>query len=271
MTIIATANEPARATDRITLHFGLVTIPLSVYTGTEATKVSRKEFFGDTEIPVGRANIRKDTGEVIDTAEVLRKAQATDGRFVILTDEEIADATAPKGQATIETFIPNKFIDQYLTENVAQVRPKAEKGKVDPNVAKAFALFLDTLRSQRVSALVKLALRGPARYAILTADGSLRYIYTADAIRQPRAIDRDFKFDSNEKALAATLVANIGISVAPPVLTDDTAVAVQAFVDRKAAGLPEAPAVEAPEPAGNLLAALEASIASTLKARKVAS
>ena len=114
-------------------------------------------------------------------------------------------------------------------------------------------------------------MRGPARYAILTAEGELRYVYTADAVRKPREIERDFKFDANEKAMASSLVTNIGIAIEPPVLTDDTAAAIQTYVDSKAAGITPAEVPEPAAPAGNLLAALEASITAAVKGRKVAS
>lgn len=270
MPVLSTASAPVRATDRTTLVWGLVTIPLSIYTGTEKTKVERKEFVIDTDVSVGRSPIRKDTGEVIDVNVVQRRAQSTDGVFVPLGDDEIAAATQPKGQANIVTFIPAKFLDRYLTENQAQVRPRSEKGKVDPNVAKAFALLLSTMKKMRVAAIVKLAVRGPARYAILTSEGDLRYIYTADAIREPRPVETDFNFDANEKAMASTLVSNIGIALDPPVLTDDTAAAIQQYVDAKAAGIPQPEQAE-PVSSGDLLSALSASVAASVKNRAVAS
>ncbi len=57
----ALANPPKNATNTITLSFGLLNIELAVHTGTETTRVSKKEFFnGDSTIPLGRAVIRKD-------------------------------------------------------------------------------------------------------------------------------------------------------------------------------------------------------------------
>ena len=97
------ALAPAhRASNTFTLAWGLVTIPLSVYTGTEETRVARKEFRnGDTNVPVGRMPrscvTPTATPSVIDTAEVTRMAQASNGTWVELTDDEIADCTSPKG------------------------------------------------------------------------------------------------------------------------------------------------------------------------------
>ena len=129
----ALAPAPTRPTTSITLAAGLLNIPLSVYTSTEATRVSRKEFLGgDPTIEVGRSPIRKDTGAVVETADVTRMAQASNGTWVVLNDDEIAACTSERGVAEIVTFVSTKDFDNYLTEGLYQVRPKVEKGQRQP-------------------------------------------------------------------------------------------------------------------------------------------
>jgi non-homologous end joining protein Ku len=254
----ATAKAPNRSSNSITLAFGgLINIPLSVFSGTEETRVARREFVRDTEVQVGRANIRKDDGHIIDVENVVRKAQATNGVWVEFNDAEVAAATSPKGLAEVVCFVPVKSAGQYLAEDVVQLRPKSTKGKVDPNAAKSYALFLAVLRKLRAHALIKLALRGPARYGLLTADGDLIFVYTADAIRQPRELD-EFKFSAKELNLGVALAESIGIDA--PVLSDDTAEAVQKAVDIKAAGKPAPTPSEPVGTVGDLEALLRASI-----------
>ena len=73
----AEAAAPVRAHTSITLSAMMLTIPLSVFTSTEPTRVSRKEFFnGDTNIEVGRSPIRKDTCDTVHASDVTRMAQA---------------------------------------------------------------------------------------------------------------------------------------------------------------------------------------------------
>jgi non-homologous end joining protein Ku len=261
MTFNAQANAPTRASNSVTLAWGgLINIALSVFSGTEATNVSRKEFVKGTDVPVGRANIRKDNGAIIESVDdVVRKAQATNGTWVEFNNDEVAAATCPAGQAEIVSFVPVKQVGQYLTQDVVQVRPKATKGKVDPAAAKAFALFTTALRKTRTVALVKIALRGPARYGLLTPEGDLLYIYTADAVREGRPVDDGFKFSAQETNLAVSLIESIGVDA--PVITDDTAEAVQKAVDIKAAGQPAPTPTEPQASTDDLLAALQASIA----------
>jgi non-homologous end joining protein Ku len=240
----------------------MVSIPLSVYTSTESTRVARKEFFqGDSSIEVGRAAIRKDTGEVIHSTDVVRMAQATNGVFVPLSDDEVAAATSPKGLAEVISFVPIKDFDNYLTEGLYQVRPKREKGKANQAIEQAFAMLLAGMKARKVGALIKVAMRGPARYAILTTDGDLLLVLPADGVREPLPIHLG-NLSKAEVAMATALIDAIGIGA--PVVTDDTAPVLQAFVDAKAAGMP-APAAIPVAPIDNLMAAFEASIEAAKK------
>lgn len=264
----ATAPAPVRQTTSFTLAWGVVNIPLSVYTGTEATRVTRKEFItsGNALVEVGRSPIRKDTGEVIDNALVGRYAQAANGEWVILTDEEIAQCTSPKGVGEIVTFVPVTDVGQYLSEGQTQVRPKSSKGKVDIAADKAFALLCLAMDSSEVVALVKVALRGPARYGLLDSSGTFTLIYTADAIRQPVSEPHGtYEFSTQELTLASTLIDAVGVDT--PVLSDDTAPVVQEFVNAKSTGV-VAPVIAPAVAAGNdLMSQLQASVAATKAAK----
>jgi non-homologous end joining protein Ku len=238
----------------------MVMIPCSVYTGTEATRVTRKEFvtIDGSLIEVGRSPIRKDDGTTIDSADVGRYAQADNGEWVLLTDDEIAQCTSPRGIGEIVSFVPVKDVGQYLAEGQAQVRPRREKGKVNPAADRAFALLTTALKVNKVVALVKVSLRGPARYALLDERGTFTLIYTADAIRQDAPGTNDYKFTKDELTLAKALIEAVGVDT--PVLTDDTTPVVQAFVNAKSSGKP-APVLEAPPVQIDLMAALQASVA----------
>jgi Ku protein len=267
MSTTALAPAPQRASNSFTLAFGVLNIPLSVFTGTEQTRVSRKEFLdGDCTIPVGRSPIRQDTGEVIPSDRVVRMAQASNEAWVVLTDDEIADATSTvKGVGDIVTFVPAKEVGTYLAEDQVQVRPKVEKGKPNPAADKAFALLLTTMKKKKVVALVKVALRGPARHGLLFPDGTFVFVRTADQVRAPRPLNSDIKFSDAEINLASALIDAVGTDT--PVLTDDTAPAVRAFVEAKAGGVPAPVKVEADAIPLDIMAALSASIDAAKKGK----
>jgi non-homologous end joining protein Ku len=266
------APEPQRATSTITLSVGVLAIPLSVYSGVESTRVARKEFLetptGDVE--VGRSPIRKDTGDVIDASDIVRKAQASSGAWVALTDDEIADCTSPKGLAEVEAFVPAKTaMDTYLADGLLQVRPKREKSKPNPAIEKAFGVLLAGMKARKVYALVKVAMRGPARYALLTWEGDFVLVHPADAVRERRP-NVAVAFSKAETDMVVALIDAIGVDT--PTITDTTAPAVQAYVEAKAKGIPAPAKPETPAIPVDIMATLSASIdAAKAKGKRKAS
>ena len=71
-------------------------------------------------------------------------------------------------------------------------------------------MLLGGMRVRKVGALIKVAMRGPARYAILTTEGDLRLVLSADAVRQPLALDSP-AVGKPEVAMATALIDAIGI------------------------------------------------------------
>jgi DNA end-binding protein Ku len=268
MSLIRTAPAPTRTTSSVILSAGLINIPLGVYTATEPTTVHRKEFlFSDPEVSVGRAPIRKDTDEVISTGQIIRMAQAESGAWVKLTDEEVASIVGASGSCEVVSFIPTKDAGCYLTDGLYQVRPKDEK-RGGAAAKAAFALLLAGMTARKVNALVRITMRGTPRYALLTPDGDLLMIATADSIREPMPLP-DHKPSKAEVAMVCTLIDAIGIDT--PTVVDDISPKVQAFVNDKAVrdnvALPEA----APKPVVvDLTAALAASIDAAKAAKKTA-
>src|SRR5215467_1251562 len=267
MTLTTLANEPGRATTSFSLSWGLLSIPVSAYTSVEETRVARSEFIEDNgvDVPVGRSPIRKDTGEVIDSADVIRKAEAASGVWVTLTEDEIRDCTAIEpGVANIITFVPRKAVGDYLAQTLYQVRPQNIKGKPIPAAIKALDLLFDAMKTRKVVALIKVALRGPARYGLLDPDGFLTLVATHDQLRQPRAL-LHVEHSKAERDLALSLIDAVGIDC--PVLTDETAPVVQAFVDAKAGGT-KPPTPKAPTPlADDIMAVLQASVTASKEAK----
>ena len=251
------SKAPTRPSLSVTLAWGLVNIPVSLFSGTDKTGVTRKEFTGNGA-PVGRALTNKDSGAVITSMDVVKMAQATSGAWVALGDDEIAAVTQPENRCVIETFIPLDTIGtHYLTEAWYQVRPKANKGVVEPVAEQGFALFMGAMAKHNVAALVKVAMRGPARYAVVLPDGRMATLLYEDGIRDALPMPT-VELSAQHLSLADSLIENIG--VATPSLTDTNGPAVQAYVDAKAAGKPAPAKVSEPVIAPDLMESLMASV-----------
>src|SRR5688572_32151113 len=109
-----------------TMEWGLLAIPVKLFTGNEASAtVARKQFTPDGH-PVGSRAYDKVTLENFD-GEPVMKVEVGKDEFVELSNEEIEAAigeTIPPGSMKIETFIPlDSIMREYVVEKVDQVRP----------------------------------------------------------------------------------------------------------------------------------------------------
>lgn len=264
--LIRNAPVPTRATSTVVLSAGLINIPLGVYTAVESTTVTRREFFqGDPSIPVGRVSVRRDTDAVIDTCDVTRMTQADNDKWVVLDDAEVAECVGLSGACEVVCFVPVKDTGCYLTDGLYQVRPKTDKKGAAASTA-AFGLLLAGMRVRKVHALVRFAMRSTPRYALLTTDGDLLVIVTADGIREAMPLV-DTKPSKAEVDMVATLIDAIGIET--PTVLDDFSPKVRDYVNRKAATGGVVP-TSAPLVATNVVdiaGLLEASIAAAKAAK----
>lgn len=264
----AAGDAPTRASASIHLTFGLVAIPLSVYTSLDdGLKVKRSSFTADGH-EVGAQKYDKETKKPVAEGEVVMMAKSTDGTLVELTDEEQAAATDElNGQAPIEAFIPLWSIGKvYRVTGEHQARPtRLEVGKKKvPNAAaeKAMSMLCEVMAEQGVAALFKASLRGPAKYGCLTPDGRIVWLAYVEQVRQALPMPEVFVTEA-ELGMARMLLEGVGVS--RPVLYDTTQAKIQAFVDAKAAGtVADTPEPEAPAaPEVDLAALLAASLAQT--------
>lgn len=272
ITIDRQGPVPSRATTSITLTAGAMMFPLSIYTAVSDLAVNRSErLHGDPAIEVGRTSIRKDTGEVVDTNDVTRMAQASDGTWVVVTDAELTDVYGETGEASVVSFVPVAEAGRYVTDGILQVRARSDKKAAAQSAnEQAFSLLLTGMVDRGVHALVRFVTRGGPRFGLLTADGDLLTIIPAEAVRAARPLPL-VEHDAVQVDMMGQFIDAIGI--ASSLVNDDTPVKVQTFIDTKAVEhgvtLGDAPLVQRGGGAqtNDVMAALQASIAA-VKANK---
>lgn len=256
---------PTRGTG-LTVGFGIVQIPLTIYAGTDAgAKVKRNMFTTDGN-PIGNMRYDKATGEPYE-GEVVKKVTIDATTVVDLTDEEVAAVTGGivADTGTIETFVPLSALGStYIVTAVNQVRPqllqKAGRKFPNPGAERSFVLLCEAMAEAGVAGLVKVAMRGPARYFALTPDGRLLALAFAEEVRADLPMP-DVELTDDERAMAQQLIAAVGTDT--PVLADEAGVKLMAYVEAKAAGGDTITTVEAPPVAesSSLADALAASLA----------
>jgi DNA end-binding protein Ku len=245
----ASAAQPTVAYSSAVISFGLVTIPVKLYTATEPTGIVRK-MFTPNDHEVGRQNYDKVTGETLAAGQFVKRAKATDGTWIDLSDDEIAQATTPFDSAQVERTVPVALVlNEYVTEKLYQIRPK------EAVYERPFALFMKALALRDEAVIMRISMRkNVTRIGAVTGDGYLRILMFVDGVRaelpMPDAVDDDV-----ELALAHQFLDLIRGDM--PDMSDNTGAMVQTYVDAKANGATPAPAeVATPATADTDLAAL---------------
>jgi len=127
------------------ISFGLVHIPVALYSATTDHGIDFDWLDKRTMDPVGYKRINKKTGKEIARENIVKGIEYEDGEYVVLSDKEIADAY-PKTTQTIEieSFVPANGIPFVYLERPYYVTPINRGTKV-------YALLRETLqRTQRI-------------------------------------------------------------------------------------------------------------------------
>ncbi|MCU4118889.1 Ku protein [Variovorax sp. N23] len=147
------------------ISFGLVHIPVALYSATTDHSIDFDWLDKRTMDPVGYKRINKKTGKEIAREQIVKGIAYEDGQYVVLTDAEIA-AAYPKTTQTveIETFVPADSIPFVYLERPYYVAP-INRG------AKVYALLRETLQRTRRVGVARVVIQTKQHLAVLVPSG----------------------------------------------------------------------------------------------------
>ncbi|KLN57201.1 Ku protein [Variovorax paradoxus] len=147
------------------ISFGLVHIPVALYSATTDHGIDFDWLDKRTMDPVGYKRINKKTGKEIARENIVKGIEYEDGEYVVLSDKEIADAY-PKTTQTIEieSFVPANGIPFVYLERPYYVAP-INRG------AKVYALLRETLQRSRRIGVARVVIQTKQHLAALVPVG----------------------------------------------------------------------------------------------------
>lgn len=275
------AGPSTRALNKdITLSFGLVNIPVNIFSGTVSDAgVTRHEYLpvvndqGVTEDhPVGRGSIDKVTGELLtpdQKAEVVKKIDTEYGPVWVEDGEIEALFTLEADTLKVKTFQPQHLFYQghYVPERQMFIEPiqtgTGKKKGYNASTLKLFHTLLEAMRADGVVAIGELTTRGVPKPVVLTPDGVLWQVWHTDSLREQRELP-EAETNPAEVAMMGNLIAAMK-STDVLDLSDERSALIQNFADEKAANGDFSKPVDtyAPAPAkesNDLLSMLAASV-----------
>jgi DNA end-binding protein Ku len=246
------------------LSFGLVNVPVGLYTAVEDRTVHFNQFHKGTANRIRYKKIDEQTGEEVQAADIVNGFDLGGGEYVIVTKEELKSA-APGHSDAIEIvdFVDLGAIDPIYFRQTYYLAPRGK------GADRAYALLREAMASTGKVGVATLVLRDK-EHLVAVRPGEdvlmLETMYFADEIRNPRealeTLPEPAAGAPRELEIAKQLVESLTAPWSPSRYHNTYRARVEALVEEKRAG--HAITVEPERPKSNvidLMAALEASVA----------
>lgn len=217
------AAASKRALWKGAISFGLVHIPIALHAATASQGLDFDWLDKRSMDPVGYKRVNKATGKEITKENIVKGIEYEDGRYVVLSPEEIA-AAYPKTTQTveIEAFVSIKEIPFIYLERPYYISP-INKG------AKVYALLREVLRKTGKAGIAKVVIQTKQHLAVLMPCGPalilnlLRWgdeIRTWDELNLPAEGTASTGLTDKELAMGEQLVSELSAKWRPQDFTD---------------------------------------------------
>jgi DNA end-binding protein Ku len=255
----------ARAIWTGAISFGLVNVPVKLYSATSPKTVRFHQLSSKTGVRVKQKRVDPSTGDEVPFEEIVKGYELSPDRYVLIEPEEL-DALDPKATKTIdiEEFVDIAGIDPIYYDHSYYLAPTA-------GGAKPYRLLLDAMRAAGKVGIGRVVLRSKQQLCALRPTGEVMTMATMlfgdevlapdrldelDAVSEAEASDRELK-------MAEQLIESLASEFDPTKFKDEYRERVINLIERKAAGeeIAVQPQAEEPAAAPDLMAALEASLA----------
>jgi DNA end-binding protein Ku len=247
------------------ISFGLVNVPVKLYSATSPKTVRFHQIASKTGTRIRQQRVDPSTGEEVPYEEIVKGYELSPDRYVLISPEEL-EALDPKATKTIdiEEFAKLEEIDPIYYDHSYYLAPAA-------GGAKAYRLLLDAMRQEGKVGIGRIVLRTKQQLCALRPTGDVLTLSTmlfGDEVVSPDKLDEldaveEAEASERELRMAEQLIESLSADFDPSKFHDDYRERVLSLIERKAAGeeIAVQPQVEEPSPAPDLMAALEASLA----------
>jgi DNA end-binding protein Ku len=253
------------------ITFGLVSVPVSMYSATHEHEVSFHQFEKDTSDRIRYKRVNERTGKEVEYDDIVKGAEVGGGEYVMLDADEL-DSVAPGRSRSLEIdrFVDLDDIDPLYYQRTYYLGP----GKAE--TAKVYGLLRDAMTDANRAAIGTLVMRGKEYLAAIRAEKDLlilQTMYFADEVRDPRAeidgLPRRGAAKKAELAMAQQLIDSMAGPWKPKDFRDTYTDRVKKLIKQKEAGKEVTVAEAAPEPTNvtDLFEVLKRSVENAQKRR----
>jgi DNA end-binding protein Ku len=257
----------ARPTWRGAISFGLVNVPVHLFTAVRPQRTRFRQLHGDTGNPVRQQRVDAETGEEVPYDELVKGYEVADGTFVVVDPAELAELD-PTGSRLIEIhdYVDQGEIDPVHYDRAYYLAPDGE------TAAKPYALLTQAMQRAGKVAIASFVMRNNEYLAAIRAvDGRLvlSTMHYSDEVADPAelspAVDEmDVELRDREVTMAEQLIEAMTTGFCPTCYRNEHRARVEEYLEVKAREGTVSVATGDDRPTGeviDLMAALERSLA----------
>ena len=217
-----------------TITFGLVSIPVKLYTATTSHNLSFNLLHNECRGRINLQNYCPQCERVVQRSELVKGYQYEKDQYVIVSEEDL-DAIKPESSSSMEItqFIQMKEVDPIYYDKTYYLGP-------DRGNEKTFALLTKAMEETQRAAIGKMTMRGHEYLALIRPgmDGLIvHFMLYSDEIREnENRVSRDLEVRPKELQLAKQLVENLSEPFQPENFKDNYVEQVEAMIDSKLKG-----------------------------------
>jgi DNA end-binding protein Ku len=258
------ARGPGRAIWKGAVTFGLVTIPVGLHAATErGNDISFRQLHRKDESPIDYKRFCEAEDVEVPWAEIVKGYEYARGRYVVITDGDLAKARVPSTQTfEIRDFVPAQSIDDLYFDHPYYLAPSGRPAQ------KPYALLRDALEKTGRVGVGTIVLRQREHLAALEPAGAALVLTTmrwAYEIRSPGRLDlpgRNAGWDRREMDLAVRLIETLSGDFDPARYRDTYHEVLLQIIEAKVKGEEvEVPHTARPPKVVDLMRALQQSLA----------
>jgi DNA end-binding protein Ku len=259
----------ARSIASLSLSFGLVSIPVKVYSATESSGSVSFNLLHNCGSRVKQQYLCVKEGVPVERADMIKGYEFDKDRYVTFTPAELK-ALEESARHTIDiiSFIPQSAVDPIYYDKAYYLAP-------DKRGAKPYRLLQEAMRESGRCALARWVWKGK-QYVVQVRPGDegliLQQLLYADEVRSMKELDIETAdIQKPELQLALQLIDQISADTYDPTeFQDDEKQRVLAAIDEKIAGKAIVVAEQRDEPAGGQIIDLTEALRASLAGRKPA-
>jgi DNA end-binding protein Ku len=218
------------------ITFGLVTVPVNLYSATERqAEVRFRQIHKKDVAPIDYRRYCSAENVEVEWSDIGKGYEYEKGKFVVMTDADIEKAKTPATQTIdIQDFVPAADIDFAHFDSPYWLEP-------DRAGRKGYALLRDALRDSGRVGIGTLVMRQREHLVALRPAGDALMLTTmrfASEIRPAEGLDlpRDVKLDPREMKLAGQLIDTLAGPWQPEKYRDTYTETLQQAIEQKLAG-----------------------------------